>query len=272
MRRCGEAYRLERVWRVPQVPTWAQVGGSAVHAWTEAWDIAQYGGPPPHSFDWYLEAEAVETAKRFEVNPADFRATGRATKATPNNENRDWWAANGPAMCNRWITWRERTPLDIWITPEGEPAIEWEFKLELGKTLVVGFIDRVMVTPQGHLVVLDIKSGSRKISSDGQLGIYKVALKERYPEAHIPSGAFWYAREGMTGEAVWLNEWSVERATWEYEQADSRRKRGDFQPNPGDNCGWCSVRDYCIYAGGAKAGEVKPPWVADEDWYEEEAA
>src|SRR5438874_2553091 len=40
---CGEQYRLEKVVRVPQVPGWALVGGSALHLATEYYDFAEAG-------------------------------------------------------------------------------------------------------------------------------------------------------------------------------------------------------------------------------------
>lgn len=40
---CGERYRLERVFKIPQVPRWALVGGSAFHESTEALDLFNAG-------------------------------------------------------------------------------------------------------------------------------------------------------------------------------------------------------------------------------------
>lgn len=273
LRRCGEAYRLQRVWKVPEVPSWAQVGGGAVHSQTEAQDLHTLGGDPPKDFAFYMEEATAAQSERSGVDPKDFKATGRATKANPDKEDRKWWLANGPAMCQRWTNWRAAAPLDIWISETGVPGIEIEFKVRLGEADVLGYIDRVMVDHRtGQLVVIDLKSGARKVAGDGQLGIYKIGLWETFG-AHldIRYGAYWYAREGATGELLPLNEWSVERATWEYEAALKRRARGDFQPNVADHCGWCGVRDFCYAANGSRVGEIRPPWVSVDEW-ESEAA
>lgn len=39
---CGEKYRLTKIEQVPEKPAWFLIGGSAVHAATEAYDKALY--------------------------------------------------------------------------------------------------------------------------------------------------------------------------------------------------------------------------------------
>ena len=269
--RCGEQYRLQRVWRVPELPGWARIGGSAVHEWTEAWDWSQYGQAEPLSFAYYLDKIASEESEKSGIPISEFKASGRASKAYPNKEDRKWWLDNGPSMCQRWVNWRRTAPWDLWLDEDGRPGIEVEFKVTLGKVDVVGFIDRVMVDhATGTVIVIDIKSG-REVPGDFQLGTYRVAMLEKFGVSP-KFGGYWYARTGASGSLYPLNEWSLERATWQYEVADSRRKRGDYLPNVSDQCSWCGVRDYCIYYGGQYAGEIRPMWVPVEEWESEEAA
>lgn len=39
---CGEKYRLTKIVQVPEQPAWYLIGGSAVHAATEAYDLAKH--------------------------------------------------------------------------------------------------------------------------------------------------------------------------------------------------------------------------------------
>lgn len=272
LRKCGESYRLSRVWRVPELPGWARIGGSAVHGWTEEYDLHTLGGDAPRSFADIFEELTLEEEEKSGLDRSQFKASGRATKALPNKEDRKWWLENGPSMCQRWVNWRNMTPLDLWIAETGEPGIEVDFKVEVGDVTVVGYIDRVFVDHRtGNIIVVDLKSG-REVDDDFQLGTYKIALMERFGLENIRYGAYWYARTGSTGPMVALNEWTRQRAEWEYAKAEERRARGDWQPVRSNMCGWCGVRDYCIYVGGEKAGEIRPPWVPMDDWEGEEAA
>lgn len=273
LRSCGEKYRLSRIWKVPETPSFAQAGGSAVHSWTEDWDMAVHctdqgaDDAIPGDFEPYMMSALADLEERSGMDRKDFKATGRASKEWPNKENLDWWLKNGPVMCRRWVTWRNTAPLDIWIAPTGEPAIELEFTVELGGTSVRGYIDRVFEDHRtGNLVVLDLKSGA-EVADDGQLGIYKIALLKKYGvDLPINYGTYWYARTGSTSEFKPLNGWTEERAAWEYGQAAERRERGDFQPRVSRDCSWCGVRDYCVYVGGKESGFVRPPWVSIDDW------
>lgn len=269
LRSCGERYRLTRIWNVPETPSFAQAGGSAVHSWTEDWDMAILGVgegliPEPDAFESYMTSALADLEERSGIDRKDFKATGRASKDWPNKENLDWWLHHGPVMCKRWVTWRNTAPLDIWIVPTGEPAIELEFTVDLGGTSVRGYIDRVFEDHRtGTLVVVDLKSGA-EVPDDGQLGIYKIALQKKYGvDLPILYGAYWYARTGSTSEFKGLGAWTEARATWEYGMAAARRERGDFQPRLSRDCSWCGVRDYCVYQGGDMSGSITPPWEED---------
>lgn len=68
--RCGKSYELSRIVRVEQRPGWAAIGGSAVHAMTEALDMAQW------------------QAERAEVVAQDRAIARRAGLDTPTEDER----------------------------------------------------------------------------------------------------------------------------------------------------------------------------------------
>ncbi|MFF1634055.1 ATP-dependent helicase [Leifsonia sp. NPDC058248] len=74
---------------------------------------------------------------------------------------------------------------------------EGEFTLELGQALVSGKIDRVERTPEGTIVIVDLKTGKTvppkaKVAEHAQLGAYQLALEhdaiEQARDAELPSG------------------------------------------------------------------------------------
>jgi len=271
--RCGELYRLERVWHVPCPPAWALIGGKAVHSATEDIDRAAHGSPfPVRSFQEHLDLEVEQALTGNDYTGADIRASGHASKAWPNKEDRRWWEFNGPIMVARWAAFAKTAPLDLALSVgEGGmdagssadvPAIEVPFRLIVGSTTIVGYVDRVYrQRADGALVVLDLKSGSQPQPSPAQLGVYKVGLEAKFGEP-VRWGYFWDARTGALSERYDLSPFTHERIEWQYESLRFARDRGLFLPNITKDCSWCGVREFCVYVGGARSSEVTAPWEA----------
>ena len=270
---CGEQFRLEKVVKVPSTPGWALPGGSAVHTMTQVHDLKMLGIPVddfPGTFAEAFEQEIAEREEKGGISRDAFRASGRATIANPDKEDFKWWSENGPAFVKNWNDWIEKAPLDIWITPDGEPAIELENVTILGPNLRSrGYIDRVYSlrgndTPD---LVVDLKSGSRAEDSGEQLGKYREDIRQRYGVAP-PRGFFFYVRKALASQTYILNEFTPARVEWEYAQVARAKREGIFIPNPSNMCGSCSVRDYCYVQNGKLAGTVRPPWVSIQEWEE----
>jgi hypothetical protein len=182
---------------------------------------------------------------------ASWRAGGRATKEYPNKEDESWWLPNGAEMLKRWAAFREKSGWQLWVTPEGIPAIELGINISLSDVPIKMALDRVMVTPEGELCVLDLKTGSRTPSSDFQLGMYAVGMEVTF--GIRPSvGVYWMARDGVTSAMVDLSKWTVERITEIVKQFDTARKKGIFIPNF-DHCKMCNITEHCKY----QNGEIK---------------
>jgi putative RecB family exonuclease len=106
---------------------------------------------------WKIEID--EATKNGEIKLEDLRQSSRTTKANPNGENAAWWYENGKKFLSNWITWRDNSGWKIWTTPDNQPAIEIAFNVVIGGIYFKGAIDRVFVTPEGELVILDLKTG-----------------------------------------------------------------------------------------------------------------
>jgi putative RecB family exonuclease len=200
--------------------------------WLEAWER--------------LVTRQVTNSKQ---EPTQWRAGGRATKANPDKENGDWWAHHGAGMVQNWIDWREQAHgLQLWVTPEGIPAIELALNIELEGVPVKMALDRVMVTQAGDIIVVDLKTGATTPSSSFQLGTYAVGMELTFG-IRPKYGTYWAAREGATTELIDLDKWTVERVGSIVKMFDNARREGIFVPNF-DHCRMCNFTSVCKYQDG----------------------
>lgn len=265
-RRCGEQYRLERIFKVPQRPGWALLGGSAVHHASEDHDWGEFDGRTMRTFDDYLDEEIAEKERDQPSFTKDqYKVSGRASAQWPNKEDEAWWRFHGPAMVNRYITWKSRLPWDIYLYG-GKPAIELKLEPVVGEATVVAYVDRVFqIRSTGDLVVVDIKTGSRPIKTTVQLGDYKVGLEYTYGEP-VKYGTHWMARSGEHGQLAILDAYTQDRMQFEYETFQYERDKGLFVANPGDACGLCSAQPWCYAQSGEFADQVRRPWEDRDAW------
>jgi hypothetical protein len=258
---CGEKVRLLKVAHVPAIPMWASVGGSAVHNATAALDLGDFGftaeGYP--NFPDAFRAEIELQEERTGIPQSEWRATGKATAANPDKEDRKWWEKKGPEFVENWRRFFLASPYIVAITPDGEPAVEIELNGTLGGAPVKGYLDRVFETPNGELLIVDLKTGVRW-PKPKQLVTYRILLGQRFGLEWHPRWGFYFMNRSaqMTGpenlEA--LDDGSIE---YEYQMAWTMTQNEVYLPNT--TSGWCStceVKPYCYAVGGEKAHEVRP--------------
>lgn len=250
---CGERYRLERGLGIKSQPSWAQVGGSAVHAASEEADLE--GGEAGDLFKVHFEACIRDQEQRSDMPSTDFKATGRASKQYPNKEDRAWWEENGPLFVKNWIDWRRVSPWEP-LVHNGQPAIELELNPTLGGVRVKMFVDRVFVTPAGEVVVLDLKSGASIPSGSLQLGVYKVGLEELLG-VPVTYGTYWMARTNTTTPPEDLARWDRDYLDEIFWRGAKQIGDGVFIPTVDKHCGWCGVREFCRAAGGSRWQEAQ---------------
>lgn len=200
-----------------------------------------------------FDAEILDTV---EEHPDTHRwsAAGRGKrKNLPDGEDGAWWRANGPGMVDNWIRWRSKHGWRIWATPSGDPAIELsqEFTTPAGR-LIKGFIDRVMVTQEKDLVIVDLKSGARSPDSDLQLAFYRYCLYNTFG-VDIRKGAYWMARTGEMTEVYNLTRITPALMNLYLARLDLAIDQEIFIPHISIRCRACSQRDYCLAYGGVKS-------------------
>jgi hypothetical protein len=251
-------YYLEKVARAPQRESWASVGGSVVHEATELFDRGRFATWHDDIFADLFWKEVLQRRRRTSYPVQDWRAGGRATKANPDKENHLWWLANGPGYVQSWINWRAANP--DWhlfdLTGEQDYAIELFLKVCHPKDSTLELLsvaDRVFVTPDGELAVLDIKSGTYKPPTPFQLEVNAECFDLTFG-IRPTKGAFWDARKGSFSELMDLDTPSA--VIWD--RAAKARKVRDlelFVPSPSNMCSACGVRDFCPAMKGERAHE-----------------
>jgi hypothetical protein len=133
----------------------------------------------------------------------------------------------------------------MWEVQPGVPAIELSLTPIWNDIPVQMHIDRVMINPDGELIVLDIKTGVRTPSSDLQLAFYAAGMEEMLG-IRPQYGAYWMARSGQTSELINLDYFSKDDIIEIVSKFDQARKAELFIPNL-NHCIMCNVKDQCKY-------------------------
>jgi hypothetical protein len=257
---CGERWRLERLHGVPSESWYATVAGTAVHTITEYVDRADLGlfsGEIP-TFQEVFDRE-IELAERKGVL---LRVSGaKRVKASidggPNKKDYDWWLQFGPVMVQNWIDFRAESNWVIAMMPDGSPGIEVDLDCPVAERPFKGFIDRVFLTPDGSVVLVDLKTGGLPTGSL-QLSTYAVALERKWG-LRAEWGSYWSASTGNLSYMKDLTRMDESMVDHLYEMAWRGIESGVFLPQLSNNCMSCGVRSHCRYWGGPES-ESLPLW------------
>ena len=179
----------------------------------------------------------------------------------------DRWHDQGPEMVQAFIDWWELNPeAEIWITPDGVPAIELPFEIMLGDIPVRGFIDLVVQIGTA-LVVVDLKTSAKTPGDYRQVAIYACAVELMYG-VRPRYGTYFMARGVGRGDKprtyflrpVELDkpQFSVPYLTREFAMAETGVRAGVFPAKPGEQCARCGVAYACVEANGPKAKQLDP--------------
>jgi len=250
---CGWSFYLTRIQKIQENPSYWLVGGKSLHEGTEIYDALEPGA----AFDSraVFEQRWAENYKLAD-NGMPFRAGGKKTTAYPNKEDARWWLDNGPKMLDFWVQFRETSGYTIYELPDGVKAVETELNTEVGGVSMKGFLDRLMVSPEGELIVVDIKTSSKAPVTYTQLGTYAI-LTEKTMGIRPVKGAYWMARTGELTEPVELDHYTESRLATHVKGFKIAVDNNIFIPQPGFMCGTCSVNHAC-YAVKGKDSHLYP--------------
>lgn len=251
---CGWSYYLSRIQKVPENPSYWLVGGKSVHECTEWYDLME----PKMQAIADVDCRAVFVdywQKNYEMadNGMPFRAGGKATRQYPYKEDASWWLDNGPKMFHNWIEWRKQeNPYTPYQLAGGDFAIETELNVEISGVLMKGFLDRLMVSPDGELTVIDIKTSTRAPITYTQLGTYAI-MCEKVMGVRPTKGAYFMARTGELTPPVDLSHYTENRLGSHLRGFKIAIDNNIFIPQPGFMCGTCSVNHACYAVKGIES-------------------
>jgi putative RecB family exonuclease len=246
--RCPMAYKLGRIDKVWARPAAWLPQGTAFHAVAEEYEKRLSDG---------ITMSLDEARDLFRDEYA--AGIGELCDLTPNFE---WWFWSGPysgerdierryhiglEQVEKFVAWRESPGQQIWVTPDGRPAIELDFAVELDGIIVRGFIDAVVVV-DGELRVRDYKTGNSP-GDDFQLGVYAMAIEILFG-VRPPAGDYFMAgKRGKPAKPTApydLSRWTREEITARFHEVELEIQAGNFDPLPEPSkCGFCDVNRSC---------------------------
>lgn len=257
---CGYRWLLDRRLATSSIEWLNTLGGSALHEVTELVDRQRLGQDVEvPSFEERLVKLIAESPAGARIRVSGNKRTKLQFTGGPNKQDLEWWLTYGPQMVDQWAEFQAETGWTIARLPDGEWGIELGFEIEIEGIPVRGSIDRVMLTPEGDIVIVDIKGG--RTSATMQLGTYALALSEVYgldadwatfwqpklEDEKYPLGKYW--REHMPS-------YPFAQLRAMYVGTDDSIRRGVFLPNVGSACSGCTVAQACWANGGAEAGSI----------------
>lgn len=259
LERCAKQYFLTRVAKAPQTPALWLAGGSAVHETTEMYDLLSHADlaedfHAEEAWNAFFDAQLGEAYEREEDENLWRQAA---------TEPIDVWRRMGLQFVQAYTDWRERSPWQIWTTPDGFPAVELDVsgKLPGCEVEIKGFIDRVFWDPvMKKLVVLDIKTSKRPPKTSAQFETYAALLKAKYG-VQVDLGVPFMNRKGTVGTPHDLSGVTPEAvgavygAAWE--QIKGYMQAGNFPADTSD-CFLCDVKAACHALNGPLAHLYDP--------------
>jgi putative RecB family exonuclease len=241
---CPLLYRFRAIDRLPETPTPVQVRGIVVHAvLEELFGLPAAERVPERAHElvapvWHrLQEERPELADLFGADSGD--------------QSLAEWLASAGELLDSYFGLEDPRLLE----PE---ARELLVETELGSgVLLRGYVDRLDVAPTGELRVVDYKTGTaprefNEAKALFQMKFYAVTLwrlrgvvprqlrlmylADGQSLTYAPDEAE-LARFERTLDAIWTAILKAGRT-------------GDFRPNPGKLCDWCSHKERCPAFGG----------------------
>lgn len=187
----------------------------------------------------------------------NWLVAGSSPRSKRDPETAEWWEDQGPAFVRAWLDWRQSEGIKIWKTPDGRPAIELDLVVDLGGVKAKGIIDRVMVSKDDSLGIVDLKGGNSTPESPfPQLVEYKAAVEVEYGVT-IKWGMFWSPRKDRQ-YPINLERWTVplvRNLLLEYAKLQPVQA---YPPRVGRHCDWCGVNAHCAAYGGTLASQSDP--------------
>jgi RecB family exonuclease len=259
LERCAKQYFLTRIAKAPQQPALWLAGGSAVHEATENYDLLAFAGleedfSAEDAWNAFFDSE-LAAAREKEENENLWRKSA--------TEPIEVWRRMGLQFVQAYIDWRDRSPWEIWTTPDGFAAIELDVsgKLPGCEVEIKAYLDRVFWDPVfKKLVIVDLKTSKRPPKTAAQFETYAALLKAKY-DVQVDLGVPFMNRKGTVGSPYDLSQVSPKEVGDAYGEAwaeiNDHMAAGNFPANTSD-CFLCDVKAACHAKNGPLAHLYDP--------------
>jgi hypothetical protein len=258
---CGVKFRLQRVEQLPQVPQWANVGGTTFHRCVEQIESHQQGDPAYAAATLWpieFEVEIGMTESASGMSRDTFRASQQG------RENYDWWRVEGQLMLQRYVDWRQGDSAGQQVLqgPTARPMLEWETVYNVDGVPFKTIVDSVWTEPveessgrAQRAIIRDWKTGSMT-PDDRQLCTQAWGLRKAGWQGEILV-QFFDARKGTFSEPFD----PFQRMTWDDVRyfvlsGDAQRRVSIPSARPSDFCGGCPVAYACPIMSQRRAAKV----------------
>lgn len=129
-------------------------------------------------------------------------------------------------------------------------AVEPKFEMNIDHVRVNGFIDRIDITEDGGLAILDYKTGkpldTERIDTDEQLTMYQMGAEHLYPGQFVTELGLYHVPSLTLHKAKRRGDELVNKLKEKIVRIAGAITRGDFQATPGEKvCGWCDFKPHC---------------------------
>jgi superfamily I DNA/RNA helicase/RecB family exonuclease len=218
---CPLRFKLEREWRIPSDPSAALQYGASIHRVLHTYFESMRLGRPKS------DAEVLDQFR------ADLTEAGIADRY-----QHDLYEQQGIAQLTEFLS---KAP---------QPDIlhnEERFSIKIGSTTLVGRIDRMDRAADGHVMVIDYKTGKPKSQEDAdeslQLSIYALAAREKW--GYVAERLVLHNLDGNTAISTHRDESQLNEAKLEVEEIAGKIASGKFDPKSGPHCASCVYRVLC---------------------------
>jgi putative RecB family exonuclease len=202
-------------------------------------------------------------AEQREIQPDDsgWLTGGRTKVQTDIDRRRDRVAAHTRGYIAYSLEHEhEFRPAEL---PDGRPAVEVPWELEMNGVIVRGFTDLVLKWADGQHTIRDLKTGNKLPSDPLQLAFYALAW-EKYFGDRIEYGDFYMCKNDLPTEMFYLGDYpEAVMAAW-VEMMHRSERSGIYLPNGGDFCRVCTVRKYCSLMGASEKQAYLMPTMKGE--------
>ncbi|MGW5735765.1 MULTISPECIES: RecB family exonuclease [Streptomyces] len=241
---CGYAYKLQRLDKVPQLQAGWFAQGTATHVALEAYERSGRRLSVDEVIELGKIAWHQEIGAMHEKDP-DLDNWLRGGRKSTDTDLTERFARVHEHIAG-YIAWCEANAEHEWLytMPDGSPATEVEFELDVNGVRVIGAIDLIIETPEG-LIVRDIKTGTKIPDSPIQLAVYRWAIERL--TGQLPYRADYF----MTKDYKPSKPVDVSRYTWPmveswFKHLEAGIAAEVFPANPG-SCFPCTVKNSCEY-------------------------